>query len=144
VPLKGGASPGCSFCAAEAVYGPYGQIYACAACARRVGEFATQADAGKITSVWSTTSAPEPPSTSDLLKSFKRSVEDLADGEWRVHLATAYVTMALFSDALHEASRAMLPPTTDRSFRYALELLLSEPMLDPKGLQALRKLMTAG
>ncbi|MFO0739923.1 MAG: hypothetical protein U0270_28755 [Labilithrix sp.] len=142
----------CNFCGNPASLGPMPKLWVCRTCAARIGTLATEAHAR----VWSTQArSPRqaPAEQADVERVFEEFKAGVAkqiradDFEAHLDLAEAYREMGLLEDALREAglvltsaSKRVLPIPTKMT-DIALRLLLTPPLLKPRGLHHLELLL---
>ena len=142
----------CSFCAQPAAYGPFGAIAACEACAKSIGALGRDGDRITLDEIWSSSADVEASHGGDdseeRLAAFKQSVAERISGEdadSHANLAEAYRAMGLHRDAVREAATALSFAREARTTAYALEMLLSPPLLRTAGFNPLRRrVMTRG
>jgi hypothetical protein len=80
-----------------------------------------------------------------LFAEFKRGVERVLsaeDVESHLNLGLAYREMGLCADAVREAAVALLAARDEATRKTALEMLLTEPLLQRGGLEVLRARLT--
>lgn len=143
----------CSFCDADASFGPHDGARACDPCARRIARLATQSDHRALRAIWSFAGArtvaekkpermdAEAPDPDEVFAAFKRGVDkqlSADDVDSHLHLAIAYREMALYEDAVREAAVALQGTRETRKVDEALGMLLTAPLLRPGGVGALR------
>ena len=131
----------CSFCAEDAVHGPFGVIHVCDRCARNVGLVAKQGDAD----IWSPASPHYKGLISanpdELLSELKAKVANqISEDDAHSHdsLADAYLAMGLYDEAVGEAATALNAARTRTVLVAALRKLLSPPLLKSDGFARLR------
>ena len=140
----------CSFCDADASFGPYEAISACEPCADRVARQAERS----LGSIWASVGehiadvtttgdvSRDVPNVDEVFEDFKRGVEkqvSVDDAESHLSLAVAYREMQLYEDAVREAAVAFRGASDRKTLAQALGMLLSAPLLRDEGLEALRR-----
>lgn len=148
----------CSFCGNPGSLGPMPELWVCRSCARRIGNLAAANERARRTGVWSSQSRParQPPAeyaeVERIFQEFKAGVEKqipVEDFEVHYDLAEAYREMGLLADALREAGLVLLTtatrvtPIATKMTDLALRLVLTPPLLEPRGITALERLLRA-
>jgi hypothetical protein len=133
------------------------KLWVCRACAKGIGSFASRSRESRV---WSTQSRPPEvekvhASAGDVdvelvFEEFKAGVAtQVAPDDFGTHLdlAEAYREMGLCEDALREAAGVLVvtalqvAPLATKMTECALRLLLTPPLLKPRGLHFLRQLL---
>jgi hypothetical protein len=142
----------CTFCGQPASLGPMPKVHVCRTCAKRIGALASFERGGST--AWSTQAAPPraaPAESAEVerdLREFKAGVAkqiSAEDFESHFDLAEAYREMGLFDDALREAAVVLttaspkLTAVATKVTELTLRLVLTPPLLKPRGLDQLRR-----
>jgi len=150
----GTAPPPCSFCGRPSWFGPFGRVFVCEACPRRIGALADHAAVSAVANIWAVTRPPARPDKADkpppprhidieeVFRFFQAGLEAGVrpdDSLAHADLAQAYKEMGLNSDALREAAIALDRITSPEVVRTALRVLLTAPLPKPGGLSELRR-----
>ncbi len=140
----------CSFCAQPAAYGPFGAVAVCEACAKTIGAVARDSDGVTLDEIWSSSADVEAShgagDSEERLAAFKQTVAERISGEdadSHANLAEAYRAMGLYQDAVREAATALSFAREARTIGYAVEMLLSPPLLTTSGFGPLRSRVMA-
>lgn len=144
----------CSLCEHPAVFGPFGALHVCTACARVVARIANRSQSGG----WRLTperrsdevepSVPTEPDV-DVEKVFRRFREGVRkqiaveDVDSHLALATAYREMGLVADAVREAATAFEHASDHARKNDALSIVLDPRLLQPDALGYLRRWLTS-
>lgn len=121
-------------------------VRVCASCALRIGQLAREEPQAHWAPGGELPSSPDPNDRAfgTMLRGFQRGVAErisAADSESHYHLAHAYRAMGLYADAVTAAGTALsteAPPAAKTATESALCLLLTAPLLEDGGLEALR------
>jgi hypothetical protein len=126
------------------------KLWVCRACATRIGALAIESPS-RVWSMQARTPRPAPAEHAEVervFQEFKAGIaKQIAADDFEVHfdLAEAYRDMGLFQDALREAglvltsAAARLAPLASKMADLTLRLVLTPPLLQPRGLLHLKQ-----
>lgn len=128
------ATAECSFCSAFGDYGPFGTVTICNRCTRRLAAIILEGDDGDV---WADNAlAREERAGAELLSRFRAAVStniSVTDSDSHLNIAVAYREMGLYRDAVREGAIALDGAQSSAAINSILELLLSAPLLRPRG-----------